>query len=448
MALKYQGKKENTSREGDSQQKAKYDAEGQVCAVQSVRYGAGTVIQYVYDAEGARIGKGTLSSAPAAYATCAPPSASGSTLTSSASLALTTRYLVDLGGEQVTEMSESGGESWQHSNLWVVSRLTATYDRNGLHYELADPLGTKREQVNIAGHVENQWTSLPFGNDLNNPPGYSTPDATEHHFTGKERDTESGNDYFGARYYASTMGRWLSPDWSAKYEPVPYAKLDNPQTLNLYAYVLNNPLTHFDPDGHACDSLWHCAQGFLNAVEVKVSASLGSQGSVQWGVAKAEYHATFAGVEGKSGLGGGIKDASVTTGVGASASASAGPANCSVSVKAEAKASTADGASANISASAKVSLGTTSGSASATMGTEGPKTSAEAGADTDWKVGGSFTAGVGVGGAINFSQLGRAFGDLGDSLSGAAGYLKDIYMPSGAPSGGVPGIPDPQHPFY
>ena len=34
--------------------------------------------------------------------------------------------------------------------------------------------------------------------------------------TGKERDTESGNDYFGARYYASSMGRWLSPDWSAQ----------------------------------------------------------------------------------------------------------------------------------------------------------------------------------------------------------------------------------------
>jgi RHS repeat-associated protein len=69
-------------------------------------------------------------------------------------------------------------------------------------------------------------------------------------FTGKERDAESGNDYFGARYYASSMGRWLSPDWSAKYEPVPYAKLDNPQTLNLYAYVLNNPLSKTDPDGH------------------------------------------------------------------------------------------------------------------------------------------------------------------------------------------------------
>jgi RHS repeat-associated protein len=70
--------------------------------------------------------------------------------------------------------------------------------------------------------------------------------------TGKERDSESGNDYFGARYYASSMGRFMSPDWSAKQEPVPYAKLDNPQSLNLYAYVLNNPLTHVDPDGHDC----------------------------------------------------------------------------------------------------------------------------------------------------------------------------------------------------
>jgi len=69
-------------------------------------------------------------------------------------------------------------------------------------------------------------------------------------FTGKERDDESGNDYFGARYYASSMGRWLSPDWSAKAEPVPYAKLDNPQTLNLYAYVGNNPLSRTDPTGH------------------------------------------------------------------------------------------------------------------------------------------------------------------------------------------------------
>jgi RHS repeat-associated protein len=69
-------------------------------------------------------------------------------------------------------------------------------------------------------------------------------------FTGKERDQESGNDYFGARYYASSMGRFMSPDWSAKVEPVPYVKLSDPQTLNLYAYVGNNPLSRFDATGH------------------------------------------------------------------------------------------------------------------------------------------------------------------------------------------------------
>jgi len=68
--------------------------------------------------------------------------------------------------------------------------------------------------------------------------------------SGKERDAESGLDYFGARYYGSTMGRWMSPDWAAKAEPVPYAKLDNPQSLNLYAYVNNNPLRIADKDGH------------------------------------------------------------------------------------------------------------------------------------------------------------------------------------------------------
>jgi RHS repeat-associated protein len=68
--------------------------------------------------------------------------------------------------------------------------------------------------------------------------------------TGKERDAESGLDYFGARYYGSTMGRWMSPDWSAKAEPVPYAKLGNSQSLNLYPNVWNSPLSRIDPMGH------------------------------------------------------------------------------------------------------------------------------------------------------------------------------------------------------
>jgi RHS repeat-associated protein len=65
--------------------------------------------------------------------------------------------------------------------------------------------------------------------------------------TGKERDTESGNDYFGARYYASTMGRWLSPDTDTTLKRI----LPYPQRWNRYAYVINNPLVRFDPDGLA-----------------------------------------------------------------------------------------------------------------------------------------------------------------------------------------------------
>jgi RHS repeat-associated protein len=67
-------------------------------------------------------------------------------------------------------------------------------------------------------------------------------------FTGKERDTESGNDYFGARYYGSSMGRFMSPD------PMGMSLADptNPQSFNLYSYVLNNPLTNIDPTGLDC----------------------------------------------------------------------------------------------------------------------------------------------------------------------------------------------------
>jgi RHS repeat-associated protein len=70
-------------------------------------------------------------------------------------------------------------------------------------------------------------------------------EAVRSRYTGKERDTESGNDYFGARYYASTMGRFLSPDDVI----ITPERLTNPQQLNLYAYVANNPLRFIDPTG-------------------------------------------------------------------------------------------------------------------------------------------------------------------------------------------------------
>ncbi|HEY6850233.1 MAG TPA: RHS repeat-associated core domain-containing protein [Terracidiphilus sp.] len=74
--------------------------------------------------------------------------------------------------------------------------------------------------------------------------------------TGKERDAESGNDYFPARYYASSMGRWLSPD-----DPFNDQSTSDPQSWNLYGYARNNPLTNTDPYGlsvQICDNNGNC----------------------------------------------------------------------------------------------------------------------------------------------------------------------------------------------
>jgi len=68
---------------------------------------------------------------------------------------------------------------------------------------------------------------------------------------GKQRDSESGLDYFGARYDSSSLGRFITADWSSVPVAVPYATLTNPQSLNLYTYVGNNPVTDVDADGHA-----------------------------------------------------------------------------------------------------------------------------------------------------------------------------------------------------
>ncbi|QOY87922.1 RHS repeat-associated core domain-containing protein [Paludibaculum fermentans] len=71
-------------------------------------------------------------------------------------------------------------------------------------------------------------------------------DAVSHRFTGKERDAETGLDYFGARYFSGAQGRFTSPD-------LPFADQNSadPQSWNLYSYARNNPLRYMDPTGRA-----------------------------------------------------------------------------------------------------------------------------------------------------------------------------------------------------
>lgn len=114
-------------------------------------------------------------------------------------------------------------------------------------YIHADWLGTERVRTGVSGAVSETCTSLAFGDGQS----CTGTDVSPMHFTGKQRDTETGNDDFGARYYSSSFGRWMTPDWSAREEADPYADMSNPQTLDLYGYAGNDPTTHTDPDGHA-----------------------------------------------------------------------------------------------------------------------------------------------------------------------------------------------------
>lgn len=108
----------------------------------------------------------------------------------------------------------------------------------------ADHLGTAQLEMSTGGWPVWKGTFAPYGTELSN---LFTPN--HYKFTGKERDTESGLDYFSARYYGSTMGRFMSPDPLGGHT-------EDPQTLNRYAYARNNPLLYTDPTG--LDSYLQC----------------------------------------------------------------------------------------------------------------------------------------------------------------------------------------------
>jgi len=155
-------------------------------------------------------------------------------------------YLYDLGGHPITEIGSNG--VWNRGEVYAAGRHLATYANSTTYFIHADWLGTERARSDVTGGLCETIGSLPFG-DGQSTSG-SCSDISTMHFTGKPRDTESNLDYFGARYYGSNLGRFMTPDWADKPTAVPYAMFGDPQTLNLYAYVRNNPLSKADPDGH------------------------------------------------------------------------------------------------------------------------------------------------------------------------------------------------------
>ncbi len=155
-------------------------------------------------------------------------------------------YWYSAAGDVLAESSVSGTLTAEY--VFFHGRRIARRDAasGAIRYYFSDHLGSASVIANEAGTIVEESQYFPFGAER----AVLNGDTNPYKFTGKERDSETGLDYFGARYYGSNMGRWLSPDWSATPEPVPYADLADPQSLNQYAYVRNNPTGRADLDGH------------------------------------------------------------------------------------------------------------------------------------------------------------------------------------------------------
>jgi RHS repeat-associated protein len=190
-----------------------YNGEGEMAATAGVNY--------TYDGDGKRVEK------------------SGSAL-----------YWYGTGSDALEETNTSGALT--NDYIFFGGRRVARRDASGnIFAYFEDHLGSSRKVQEIASGGSTASLSYdadftPFGREI----AYVNTSDPIYKFTGKERDSESGLDNFGARYNSSTMGRFMSPDWSSGAPTVPYADFSDPQSLNLYAYVRNNPLARNDPDGH------------------------------------------------------------------------------------------------------------------------------------------------------------------------------------------------------
>jgi RHS repeat-associated protein len=198
-------------------------------------------------------------------------------------------YAYDGDGRRVQAVTPSGTTTYVYD---AAGQLAAEYSTvpgtaTGRQYVTADALGSTRLLSDgNAQTVVKAFDYLPFGGELlagtgarttamgfNDSTSVQVPDKVSMKFTGKERDAETGLDYFGARYFSAAQGRFTSPD------PKQFTDraLEYPQKWNKYAYTQNNPLIFIDPDGKddiaaaACLDRGSCIQ--------KLAASRGTRGS-------------------------------------------------------------------------------------------------------------------------------------------------------------------------
>lgn len=141
--------------------------------------------------------------------------------------------------------------------LTVLLSAQALFAAERVFFYHTDPAGTPLAMTDSTGKVVWKADYKPFGEEQS----VTATTANDKRFVGKEKDEETGLEYFGARYMNNKTGRFISPDAVGPVDPrtsrTNEKLLLNPQRLNKYAYGLNNPYRFVDPDGNfPIDTIW------------------------------------------------------------------------------------------------------------------------------------------------------------------------------------------------
>ncbi len=142
---------------------------------------------------------------------------------------------------QVLEETDTSG-NMERDYIFFAGRRIAWRDSSGnVYYYFADALSSTRAVTDATGNTCFEADYYPYGQEND----YNSSCSPTYKFAGYEFDSETGNYYAYARYYDPSIGRFLSADPLA-------GDVLNPQSLNRYSYVVNNPETFVDPLGMSC----------------------------------------------------------------------------------------------------------------------------------------------------------------------------------------------------
>jgi RHS repeat-associated protein len=153
----------------------------------------------------------------------------------------TTTYTLDLNAA-LTQILSDGTDTY----LYGLDRI-AQQNGTDTEYYLGDDLNSVRQLANTTGDVTLTRAYDPYGNTILN----TGSEQTAYGYDGEYTDS-TGQIYLRARMYDPEIGRFTTKDtWQGDYQ--------NPETLNAFVYVDNNPINNYDPTGYAlCDDMGNC----------------------------------------------------------------------------------------------------------------------------------------------------------------------------------------------